>query len=72
MSPGDQAPDFGLPDQDAQPVVHLPDYEQAGAVVLGASPDSVSVWAEKSMYGKTYWGAQRATFIIDHRGKWPT
>ena len=76
---------------------HLPDYEQAGAVVLGASPDSVEdvkrfhdkqglnfklladedhavadtygVWVEKSMYGKTYWGAQRATFIIDPEGK---
>jgi thioredoxin-dependent peroxiredoxin len=70
---------------------HLPDYERAGAVVMGASPDSVAkakrfhdkqglnfklladedhavadaygVWVEKSMYGKTYWGAQRATFI---------
>jgi peroxiredoxin Q/BCP len=26
------------------------------------------VWAEKSMYGRTYWGAQRATFIIDAEG----
>ncbi len=26
------------------------------------------VWAEKSMYGKTYWGAQRATFIVDGDG----
>ena len=26
------------------------------------------VWAEKSMYGKTYWGALRATFIIDEDG----
>jgi len=76
---------------------HLPDYEQVGAVVLGASPDPVAavkrfhdkqrlnfklladedhavadtygVWAEKSMYGKTYWGAQRATFVIDPEGK---
>jgi peroxiredoxin Q/BCP len=75
---------------------HLPDYEQAGAVVLGASPDPVAkvkrfhdkqalnfklladedhsvadaygVWVEKSMYGKTHWGAQRATFIIDADG----
>jgi peroxiredoxin Q/BCP len=72
------------------------EYEAAGAVVLGVSPDSVKdvkkfhdkqslnfllladadhavcdqygVWAEKSMYGKTYWGAQRATFIIDGDG----
>ena len=27
------------------------------------------VWAEKSMYGKTFWGAQRTTFIIDADGK---
>ena len=75
---------------------HLPDYEQAGAVVLGASPDPVAkvkrfhdkqglnfklladedhavadsygVWVEKSMYGRTYWGAQRATFVIDPEG----
>lgn len=75
---------------------HLPDYEDAGAVVLGASPDPVKavkrfhdkqglnftlladedrsvadsfgVWGEKSMYGKTFWGVQRATFIIDPDG----
>jgi peroxiredoxin Q/BCP len=30
--------------------------------------DLYGVWAEKSMYGRTYWGAQRATFIIDPDG----
>jgi peroxiredoxin Q/BCP len=30
--------------------------------------DSYGVWVEKSMYGRTYWGAQRATFIIDADG----
>ena len=72
------------------------EYEEAGAVVLGVSPDPVKavkkfhsgqslnftlladedhavcerygVWQEKSMYGKTYWGAQRSTFIIDREG----
>jgi thioredoxin-dependent peroxiredoxin len=72
------------------------EYEAAGAVVLGVSPDPVKdvkrfhdkqslnftlladedhavcerygVWVEKSMYGKTYWGAQRATFLIDEEG----
>jgi thioredoxin-dependent peroxiredoxin len=71
---------------------HLPDYESAGAVVLGVSPDPVKavkkfhdgqslnftlladedhavcdlygVWAEKSMYGRTFWGALRSTFVI--------
>lgn len=75
---------------------HLPAYEDAGATVLGISPDPVrdvkrfhdkqglnftlladedhavceawGVWAEKSMYGKKYWGAQRATFIVDRDG----
>jgi peroxiredoxin Q/BCP len=26
------------------------------------------VWAEKSMHGRTYWGALRATFVIDEEG----
>ena len=76
---------------------HMPAYEDAGAVVLGVSPDPVDavkkfhdkqnlnftlladedhavcdrygVWAEKSMYGRTYWGALRATFVIDPEGR---
>ncbi len=75
---------------------HLPDYDAAGATVLGVSPDPVKavkkfhdgqrltftlladedhavcerygVWAEKSMYGRTYMGALRATFVIDAEG----
>ena len=31
--------------------------------------EQFGVWVEKSMYGKTYWGAQRATFIVDGAGK---
>lgn len=27
------------------------------------------VWAEKSMYGKKYWGVERTTFVIDSAGK---
>ncbi|HEY6762525.1 MAG TPA: thioredoxin-dependent thiol peroxidase [Baekduia sp.] len=30
--------------------------------------EAYGVWVEKSMYGKTYWGAKRATFIIDEDG----
>lgn len=26
------------------------------------------VWTEKSMYGKTYWGIERSTFLIDKDG----
>jgi thioredoxin-dependent peroxiredoxin len=75
---------------------HRADYEAAGAVVLGVSPDSVEAirkfadkqslnfrlladedhavaerygaWMEKTNYGKTYWGVQRSTFLIDPDG----
>jgi peroxiredoxin Q/BCP len=75
---------------------HRPEYERAGAIVLGISPDPVAkikkfadehslefplladedhavadaygVWAQKSMYGKTYWGVQRTTFVLDPEG----
>jgi thioredoxin-dependent peroxiredoxin len=75
---------------------HTTDYEAAGAVVLGVSPDepkklrrfadkydlpftlladvdhevaeAYGVWVEKSNYGRTYYGNQRATFLIDERG----
>jgi peroxiredoxin Q/BCP len=75
---------------------HSRDYDEAGAVVLGVSPDPVTavkrfhakqslnftlladedhavcdtygVWAEKTNYGRTYWGALRSTFIIDADG----
>ena len=30
--------------------------------------DAYGVWAEKSMYRRTYWGAQRTTFVIDSDG----
>jgi peroxiredoxin Q/BCP len=33
-----------------------------------AVAEQYGVWAEKSMYGKTYWGNLRATFIIDGDG----
>jgi peroxiredoxin Q/BCP len=73
------------------------DFEAAGAVVIGVSPDSVAshakflkkhdlalpllsdetkamleaygVWAEKSMYGRTYMGVERTTVLIDADGR---
>ena len=30
--------------------------------------EAYGVWAEKSMYGRTYWGALRSTFVIDEDG----
>ena len=74
----------------------LSDFEDAGAVVVGVSKDTVAkhdkfiakhdlgvilvsdaegttcedygVWVEKKMYGKTYMGIERATFLIDGTG----
>ncbi|HEY5815763.1 MAG TPA: thioredoxin-dependent thiol peroxidase [Solirubrobacterales bacterium] len=34
-----------------------------------AVADAYGTWGEKSMYGKTYWGVARATFVIDAEGK---
>lgn len=80
-----------------------PEFEKAGATIIGISPDSAAkhdkfikkhslgialaadeeqvaanaygVWKEKSMYGKTYMGIERSTFLIDADGKiakiWP-
>jgi peroxiredoxin Q/BCP len=31
--------------------------------------DAYGVWAEKSMYGKTYFGNERTTFVIDSDGE---
>jgi peroxiredoxin Q/BCP len=31
--------------------------------------DAYGVWAEKSMYGKTYFGNERTTFIVDADGR---
>jgi thioredoxin-dependent peroxiredoxin len=75
---------------------HVEEYDAAGAVVLGVSPDPVKavkkfhdkqglnfalladadhavaeqygVWVEKSMYGKTYMGNERTTFVIGADG----
>ncbi|WP_417599383.1 thioredoxin-dependent thiol peroxidase [Pararhodobacter oceanensis] len=37
--------------------------------------EDYGVWVEKNMYGKQFWGIQRATFLIDPDGKiariWP-
>jgi peroxiredoxin Q/BCP len=33
-----------------------------------AVAEAYGVWVEKSMYGRRYWGNQRATFVIDEEG----
>lgn len=33
-----------------------------------AVAESYGVWVEKSMYGRTFWGNERTTFVIDAEG----
>ena len=75
----------------------LPEFEKAGAAVVGLSPDSAKkhdkfkakhglvidlaadeerktidayhLWVEKQMYGRTYMGVERATFLIGKDGR---
>ena len=35
----------------------------------GAAAESYGAWVEKSMYGRTYMGIERSTFLIDRTGK---
>ena len=34
-----------------------------------AIAERYGVWAEKSMYGRKYWGVLRTTFIVDRDGR---
>ena len=34
-----------------------------------ALADAYGVWMQKSMYGRTYWGNERTTFLIDDDGR---
>jgi peroxiredoxin Q/BCP len=35
----------------------------------GAASEAYGTWVEKSMYGKTYMGMERASFLVDAKGK---
>ncbi|MBM85750.1 MAG: thioredoxin-dependent thiol peroxidase [Rhodospirillaceae bacterium] len=39
-----------------------------GSDADGSVCEAYGTWVEKSMYGRTYMGIERATFLIDHRG----
>ena len=40
-----------------------------GSDETGKVTEDYGVWVEKSMYGRTYMGVERATFLIDEKGK---
>ena len=64
---------LGVSPDSVKDVKRFHDKQSLGFTLLAdedhAVADAYGVWVEKSMYGKTYWGAQRATFIIDPEGK---
>ena len=39
-----------------------------GADLDGKACEAYGTWVEKSMYGRTYMGIERATFLIDEKG----
>jgi peroxiredoxin len=74
IEPGDQAPDFELPDQDGR-AVRLGDFHEKFSLGFPLLADeghrvaeAYGVWVEKSMYGRKYMGNERTTFVIDAAG----
>ncbi len=41
---------------------------QLGSDEAGAAVESYGVWVQKSMYGRSYMGIERASFLIDGSG----
>ena len=62
VSPDEPAALRKFADKHGLPFTLLGDSEHAVAEQYG-------VWAEKSMYGRKFWGNQRSTFVIDAEGK---
>ena len=63
---------LGVSPDEVKAVKKFHDKQSLGFTLLADSDHAVTelygVWVEKSMYGRTYWGAQRATFLIDEQG----
>jgi peroxiredoxin Q/BCP len=63
----------GVSPDEVDAVAKFDDKYELGFTLLADADHSVAasygVWGEKSMYGKRYWGVQRATFLIDPDGK---
>ena len=62
ISPDDQASHLRFAEKHALPFPLLADTGHAVAEAYG-------VWKEKNNYGKTYWGIERTTFVIDKDGQ---
>jgi peroxiredoxin Q/BCP len=64
---------LGISPDEVEAVRKFDDKYSLGFTLLADADHEVAerygVWAEKSMYGKKYWGVQRATFVIDPEGR---
>jgi peroxiredoxin Q/BCP len=64
---------LGISPDTVKPIAKFADKFDLGFTLLSdedhAVADSYGVWVEKSMYGRTYYGNERTTFVIDPGGK---
>lgn len=64
---------IGISPDEVEAVAKFADKFDLGFILLADADHAVAekygTWVEKSMYGKKYMGVQRATFIIDPKGK---
>jgi thioredoxin-dependent peroxiredoxin len=64
---------LGVSPDSVEDVRKFADKFDLGFTLLADAEHSVAeaygTWGEKSMYGKKYWGVQRATFLIDPEGR---
>jgi thioredoxin-dependent peroxiredoxin len=63
---------LGVSPDSVKAVKKFHDKQSLGFTLLADKDHAVAerygVWAQKSMYGRTYWGNARATFLIDEEG----
>jgi peroxiredoxin Q/BCP len=64
---------LGVSPDEVGAVAKFDDKFSLGFTLLADADHSVAedygVWVEKNMYGRTYWGVQRSTFLIDPEGR---
>jgi thioredoxin-dependent peroxiredoxin len=64
---------LGVSPDPVKPIAKFADKFDLGFPLLSdedhAVAESYGVWAEKSMYGRKYFGNERTTFVIDAEGK---
>ena len=64
---------LGVSPDPVKPIAKFAEKYELGFTLLSdedhAVAEAYGVWVQKSMYGRTYWGMERTTFVIDADGK---